>query len=447
MSDTPAISLRAFLANALSAGSGVIELSPLEAEFFARLIAAGATISSTGGITLTPTTAGVRPITLTLDLTTPPTASSFRIKGYSPALEFLDKDGVQNWALGINDDKSDSFEIGRGRGPAQSVTPSLSIGKTTLIVCVGNDTTNTPAGVFSVDSWDNYGANDGVLWTRRHGTTGGNASNHSRFQHFSGSKVTEVVLSGLAARGTLASPTAVQSGDNLMVIDGRGYDGSATDYTEYAAGWSDGQASIFLQAAENWANGSHATKMRFYTTPTASTSSGATGQVEALRLESTGVVTLPKGQLAFPAVQNPSSDANTLDDYEEGTWTPVIGGSSSTSGQTYSAQIGSYTKIGRLVIANFTALFTAKGTITGNVQIQGLPFTAANVSDNPMSTFRFVSLNSSWVAVMASVASNTTTADVSGNTAAAVSNNTALTTSDLTDTTRFRGTLLYFATA
>lgn len=33
------------------------------------------------------------------------------------------------------------------------------------------------------------------------------------------------------------------------------------------------------------------------------------------------------GQIVFPATQNASSNANTLDDYEEGTWTPTVGSS------------------------------------------------------------------------------------------------------------------------
>ena len=74
--------------------------------------------------------------------------------------------------------------------------------------------------------------------------------------------------------------------------------------------------------------------------------------------------------ITFPATASASSDANTLDDYEEGTWTPSIGGNA-----TYTAQTGTYTKIGRLV--------TIQGDITINVigtgsiyTISGLPFTA-----------------------------------------------------------------------
>lgn len=88
------------------------------------------------------------------------------------------------------------------------------------------------------------------------------------------------------------------------------------------------------------------------------------------------------GQLKFPATQNPSSNANTLDDYEEGTWTPVIGGSGGTSGQTYSVQVGTYEKVGKLVHVQGRTLFTAKGTITGDAQIQGLPFTSSTTTNN-----------------------------------------------------------------
>jgi len=73
--------------------------------------------------------------------------------------------------------------------------------------------------------------------------------------------------------------------------------------------------------------------------------------------------------------------ANALDDYEEGTWTPVIRGSGTAgtyelSTPTYST----YTKIGRQVTV--AAQITLQGSITGGgtgyLQITGLPFTKAN---------------------------------------------------------------------
>jgi len=74
--------------------------------------------------------------------------------------------------------------------------------------------------------------------------------------------------------------------------------------------------------------------------------------------------------------------ANALDDYEEGTWTPVIGGSSGTSGQTYGIQAGTYTKVGNMCTASAYITLAAKGTVGNNLQLQGLPFTTRNVTNN-----------------------------------------------------------------
>ena len=97
-------------------------------------------------------------------------------------------------------------------------------------------------------------------------------------------------------------------------------------------------------------------------------------------------VTLTNGQLVFPAAQVPSANPNTLDDYEEGVWTPVI--TFTTPGNlavTYTTQAGIYTKIGRSVIVSFvidTATFTWT-TSTGNLLITGFPFAALGIPQTP----------------------------------------------------------------
>ena len=77
--------------------------------------------------------------------------------------------------------------------------------------------------------------------------------------------------------------------------------------------------------------------------------------------------------ITFPATQSASSDANTLDDYEEGTWTPTL---VSTGGgaPAYTTQVGRYYKIGGAVYVFGTV--TINGTLpAGNyTRIQGLPF-------------------------------------------------------------------------
>jgi hypothetical protein len=94
---------------------------------------------------------------------------------------------------------------------------------------------------------------------------------------------------------------------------------------------------------------------------------------------SAGVSLGSNGQIVFPATQNASADANTLDDYEEGTFTPTLQFGGSTTGITYSStRLGSYTKVGRMVYGAIRFALTSKGSATGLATITGLPFTCIN---------------------------------------------------------------------
>ena len=111
---------------------------------------------------------------------------------------------------------------------------------------------------------------------------------------------------------------------------------------------------------------------------------------ERMRIDSSGNVTLQKNisvggatpsasgsGITFPATQSASSDANTLDDYEEGTWTPNQGSGLTLVGAFSSS--GSYTKTGRQV----TVIFQVTGATTvaaaggGATICTNLPFTQA----------------------------------------------------------------------
>jgi hypothetical protein len=153
------------------------------------------------------------------------------------------------------------------------------------------------------------------------------------------------------------------------------------------------------------------------------------------------------GQLIFPAVQNPSTNVNTLDDYEEGTFTPTVI-SSGGGTPTYTQQVGRYVKIGRLVYANATVVLATKGTLAvGTVTIGGLPFTAENTAFQ-ISSAAF----SSWILATAivyltgNIAPNASAVSLQHATAAAASL-TATTVADLAGTSQFVVTVSYVASA
>lgn len=107
--------------------------------------------------------------------------------------------------------------------------------------------------------------------------------------------------------------------------------------------------------------------------------------------------------ITFPATQSASSDANTLDDYEEGTWTPSVGGSA-----TYTTQTGIYTKIGRTVWIGCTFQINAIGTGSQS-EISGLPFTSSvNPNTNAISIGYFGSLAASVYYISGYVEANAT---------------------------------------
>jgi hypothetical protein len=91
------------------------------------------------------------------------------------------------------------------------------------------------------------------------------------------------------------------------------------------------------------------------------------------------ILTVSKG-LAFPSTQVASSNANTLDDYEEGTYTPTVA-SAGGGTPTYSVQAGFYVKVGQLVWVHARCILSNKGTLAaGQLRLAGLPFTVSGAA-------------------------------------------------------------------
>jgi hypothetical protein len=82
--------------------------------------------------------------------------------------------------------------------------------------------------------------------------------------------------------------------------------------------------------------------------------------------------------ITFPSSASMSTDVNTLDDYEEGTWTPDLREEATSRSPTYSFVSGRYVKIGKLVYIEFGFALSNKGSGSGSGQIRiyGLPYTS-----------------------------------------------------------------------
>jgi hypothetical protein len=171
---------------------------------------------------------------------------------------------------------------------------------------------------------------------------------------------------------------------------------------------------------------------------------------EALQIED-AQVTCQTGDLVFATAGKgiclgvtSNTDANTLDDYEEGTWTPVIGGLSGESGQSYGTSPATYTKIGRLVVVNCNINLTAKGTISGLCLLKGLPFTVGSSSANrgTGSCGNWGNLASSLVYCSVYASEGTTYGYIRGATSGTATLN-GLTTSDINDNTYMQFSMSY----
>jgi hypothetical protein len=183
-----------------------------------------------------------------------------------------------------------------------------------------------------------------------------------------------------------------------------------SSYSNYAAIWSyresatnsDYRGSLVFGTTDN-SNGYPIERYRIASDGVATWSNvgGIGGTAMTLNATGLGVGVVPsagKGALQlssginFPATQVASSDANTLDDYEEGTFTPTVVGSSTVGSATYATQIGRYVKIGRQVTA-WVHLEWSGGTGTGNLRFGGLPFNIVTLGSNnfPSASIGYIS--------------------------------------------------------
>ncbi len=153
--------------------------------------------------------------------------------------------------------------------------------------------------------------------------------------------------------------------------------------------------------------------------------------------------------IAFPATQSSSSDANTLDDYEEGSWTPSLRDGGTNRNPTYSdGPSGTYVKIGRFVFVRWGFKLTNKGAGSGSgeIQIHGLPFTPTNTGSYQEEN---VSVSTGILNTAANAARARMVVSTSAYLFGRVADNadTIWTYADLTNTSWIIGEVCYIATA
>ena len=153
-------------------------------------------------------------------------------------------------------------------------------------------------------------------------------------------------------------------------------------------------------------------------------------------------------QIKFAATQVPSSDVNTLDDYEEGTFTPTLLGTGGQSGQAYTTQAGHYVKVGKLVHFSVRLTMSTLGTVTTQAAIGNLPFTS-DATSNYVSTANigyWDNTTAAFVTITGLIQPNTTQVVLYGLTAGATASG-AVTQGQLANTTTLMLSGSYKATA
>jgi len=109
---------------------------------------------------------------------------------------------------------------------------------------------------------------------------------------------------------------------------------------------------------------------------------GSTATALTFDMSNKGTMVLgAHGGITFPGTQNASDDANTLDDYEEGTWTATITVDGGTMTLDAANNTGSYVKIGRLVHVQGFFTVDSDSASAGYIGLSGLPFASDSLSE------------------------------------------------------------------
>ena len=198
--------------------------------------------------------------------------------------------------------------------------------------------------------------------------------------HAGGAKLGSPTVTGFA--------TSIKASTDVLSLEADGTGGPQLRMTDTSSSSNDDQFGLIDFSAKD-AGGNLLVMNRIQNIVTDNNASSTDSQLsiyamsndtltETVRIGSS-IMYLPQGQLQFPASQNASSDANTLDDYEEGTHTAtMLASSSGTITLDSTNNKLAYTKIGRVVHITGELRVSSVSSPTGNIKIS-LPFTASDL--------------------------------------------------------------------
>ena len=301
------------------------------------------------------------------------------VSGKAQRIEFQNS-GAQQWLLGAGAaSETSAFELFNSTGVI-----SLSINKSTNAATFTGALNGTSATFSSSVGVGGATNTLGFLEVWKSGgiaqfSIGQNATYHTDFFvdatgnfYLQPQGTTRLTISDSGAATFSSSVSAIN------YVSNTGSTNTPSYVLNRGSSFFDGVISWTDNASPRWKVGTFGTgsgDLRFYSANTggyALTLNYATGAATfSSTVETTGI--------KFPATQVASADANTLDDYEEGTWTPTVTAESGSYTTIFSPR-GTYTKIGRVVTLTYYFQVNNKGTGSNACILSSLPFASKSSS-------------------------------------------------------------------
>lgn len=230
-------------------------------------------------------------------------------------------------------------------------------------------------------------------------------------------------LTGIAKGNGTSAFTAAVAGTDYLAPTGNG--GALTGFTS-------GQVTGALgyTPAHNGPN-SDITSLAGLTTALSIAQGGTGAATAAAALTALGA-----------AASGANADITSLGAIPRSTWTPVLSFGGGSTGLTYSVQLGSIVRLGKLRVASFEIALSAVGSSTGAAKIDGLPDAATGISGLVVVNF-YSGMASMSAALMCYLTASGTTINLDQMGAAAIS---ALTNANFTNSTNIFGTAIYLVT-